>query len=1432
LNAIKALPVNKKKSKAIEKKSNPPPNPQSPRLGFPIVGIGASAGGLEAVRELLSNLPDNTGMAFVLIQHLDPSHESMTQEILSRTTKMQVCEVQDGMRSEPNHVYVIPPNHGMAISDGVLTLVPRTLVRSQPKTIDFFFQSLAQDQKARAIGVVLSGTASDGTEGVRAIKAEGGFTIAQDPKDAKYDSMPRSAIESGSIDLIVQMDQLAQELVRIAAHPYIATNGGLPSHGRDIGEKEDGGTKQLPLPPDDILRKIFATLRTHSQIDFSNYKPTTLNRRIERRMVVRKTESLADYAKYLRDHPEEVKALFADLLIHVTDFFRDPEAFKALKENVFPNLERKKGDHAPIRVWVPGCSSGEEVYSLAMMLVEFFGDTMPKSPIQIFATDISEQAIQKARQGVYSENIQRSVSKERLSRFFDKVEGGYKINKAVRDLCLFSKHDVTRDPPFAKLDLISCRNVLIYFSSLLQKRVIPIFHYALKPKGVLFLGKSEHPSGCAKMFSLEDKAYKIFSKVDIPTPISQSFPLSHYLPDRKEEIVIKAPARDKVIPDYQKDADQITQVKYSPPGVIVTSELEILQFRGKTAAYLEPAEGSPNVNLLKMAKLELQASLRLTAHAALKQNKSVRKEGIPLNIDGRPKLVNIEVVPTNPHASPKDRKLLIFFETTAAEKPKDQTRGKARSPKGLNKGVKEELNHRIKQLEQENTDLRQYQQSSSEEFEATKEELTSANEELQSTNEEFQSTNEELETAKEELQSSNEELTTVNDELNVRNTELTFLGSDLNNLLVSSEIPILIIGSDRCIRRFTPKAEKTFRLIPSDVGRPIGDLKVSFDLDLDRMVSEVIECLTPLAKEVQDSEGRWMRIQIKPYRTTENKIDGAVIAVLDIDSLKLRLNASDIALKYALSVADAVQLPLVVLGEDLCLKSANLSFFEYFQSSHKSMGTDFFEFLGLSPFQLPKLREALNRSLISDRTSQKFEVDEEFPKIGYRALLVSAKKVRLAETDSEAILVALSDITERKKIEKELAQMLKREKVARVDAEKGNQAKDLFLAMLSHELRTPLTSILSWSQLLRMGKLSGEKANQAASIIESSAKAQGQLISDLLDVSRIIMGKLPMELRDVDPATVIQSALETTRPLAEEKSIEFKTEFNTTVGTVSADPDRLQQVIWNLITNAVKFSAKQSVIEVRLNSVKVDSKDFAEIKVIDSGKGIPKEFLPHIFERFSQAENTRTRTYGGLGLGLAIVRNLIELQGGNVRAESEGNGRGATFTVTIPLATSATRPEAEHVSARHKSPLLRSASENVESLKLGGLRILIVDDEENTREAFSILLKSFDGDVRAASSVSEALIIFREFKPQILVSDIGMPGEDGYSLIQKIRALGSDAGGNVPAIALTAYASGSDVERAYSAGFQEHLSKPVEASDLCRAIIQLVGTENSAVAPR
>jgi two-component system, chemotaxis family, CheB/CheR fusion protein len=820
-------------------------------------------------------------MAFVLVQHLAPKHESALTELLGRATEIPVTEVKDGMAVAPDRVYVIPPNATMAILDGRLRLMPRTTTQKH-LPIDSFLHSLAEECGSKAIGVILSGTASDGTLGMKAIKTEGGITFAQDEQSARYADMPRHAIAGGCVDFVLPPQGIARELIRIAQHPYIQQ-----AHAVETSESAGKGENEL--------KKILILLRTATGVDFTDYKQSTIQRRINRRMMLHKTKDLRDYLKYLRENPPEVKRLYHDILIHVTGFFRDPEAFEALKTKVFRKLLKNRPAGLQLRVWVPGCSTGEEAYSIAICLLECFGNGANSVDIQIFATDISETALEKARAGIYTESIAADVSPERLRRFFVKAPRAYQISKSIRDICVFARQDIIKDPPFSGLDLISCRNLLIYLGTVLQKKVLPVIHYALKPNGYLLLGSSETLGSFADHFDQVDKKHKIYVKKFAPTRLGVDFSREDRAPE--EAAASKEREEPGASFDLQKEADRILLEKYVPAGVVVNADLEILNFRGRTGDYLEPAPGQASLSLTRMAREGLLVEVRQAIQKAKQEDAPVKKQAISIRRNGGPRDVDIEVVPIK-SPSPAERYFLVLFQEMAAARPEPSTAsGKgAASPRTRPRAVE----HQVIQLKEELAGTKANLQSIIEEQETTSEELKSVNEEILSSNEELQSTNEELETAKEELQSTNEELTTLNEELQNRNVELHVVNNDLLNLLASVNVPILMLGNDLRIRRATPLAEKMLNLIHTDVGRPVSDIKSNLNFpNLDQAISEAIDTVSVKEYDVQDQQGRWYSMRIRPYKTTDNKIDGAVITWFDVSTMKANLEGSEKALSEA-----------------------------------------------------------------------------------------------------------------------------------------------------------------------------------------------------------------------------------------------------------------------------------------------------------------------------------------------------------------------------------------------------------------------------------------------------------------------------------------------------------------------------------------------------
>jgi two-component system, chemotaxis family, CheB/CheR fusion protein len=841
------------------------------RTTFPIVAIGASAGGLEAFSNLLRALPPEPGLALVFIPHLDPKHESAMVELLSRTTRLPVSQAAEGTTVECNSVYVLPPNSDMTISDGILHLVQREAGRGQHMPVDTFFRSLAEDQTTNAVGVILSGTATDGTLGLLAIKNNGGITFAQDSGSAKYDGMPHSATSAGVVDFVLPPDLIAQELIRVQQRP-----------ATDKSKEKLNGNERL-------LKEVFRMLKNVSKVDFVDYKIATIRRRILRRMSINHVKEFGDYVKLLHRNPQEIEALYRDVLINVTSFFRNPEVFESLREVVYPKILANRSSSEPIRVWVPGCSTGEETYSHAISLVEMLSELRVEVPVQIFGTDLSDNAIQRARSGIYKETISNEVSEVRLRRFFHKANGGYQISKSIRDMCVFARQNVFSDPPFSRMDLISCRNVLIYLSPVLQKKIIPIFHYALKPNGFLLVGSTEGLLGAgSEIFDLVERRAKIYQKKPVPSPVTFGLTISAEGPREpgrerpgqaaKQEAPVKTPA------DVQREADRLLLTKYVPSAVVVNDDLEILQSRGRTNRYLELPTGRASLNLLKMARPGLLYELRSLIEKTRKSGIPASKEGVVLEDANGGAIVRVEVMPFRTPARDQQHFLVLFEEADrgeAAAHPKPASKAKADS-----KAISDSKDVQIAQLKQEIASTKEYLQSIIESQEATNEELQSANEEIQSGNEELQSTNEELQTSKEELESANEELNTVNEEIQNRNQQLAQLSNDLLNLLNSASFPIIMLGEDLHIRRYTPEAERVFGFSSEDVGKALTHLHLSLQLpQLERWMLDVMRDVTMRTERVQTSDGKFYKLRISPYRTLENKIEGVVLTLFDISDL-------------------------------------------------------------------------------------------------------------------------------------------------------------------------------------------------------------------------------------------------------------------------------------------------------------------------------------------------------------------------------------------------------------------------------------------------------------------------------------------------------------------------------------------------------------------
>ena len=874
----------------------PAPATVEPGARFPIVGVGASAGGLGAFEAFFSGMPAATdpGMAFVLVQHLAPDHKSILTDLVRRYTRMQVFEVQDGMVVQPNCAYIIPPNRDMAFLNGTLQLLEPAAPRGQRLPIDFFFRSLALDQHERAIGIVLSGTGSDGTLGARAIKGEGGMVMAQNPASTEYDGMPRSALATGLVDYELPPAEMPAQLIAYASHAF-----GKPSRPATAPE----------LKVENAAKKIFVLLRSQTGHDFSQYKPSTVHRRIHRRMAVHQIGSIDDYVKYLRQTPAEVEALFRDLLIGVTHFFRDPEAFRVVEERVIPILFAGKAPGSVIRVWTPGCSTGEEAYSLAILLAERQESMKQSFKIQVFATDIDSLAIATARAGRYPGSIAADLSPERLGRFFvPEPDGiGYRVHKGIRDLLVFSEQSVTKDPPFSKLDLISCRNLMIYLDGELQKRLMPVFHYALNPGGVLFLGTSETVGEFESFFAPLDRKAKVYQRIEGPHPAPRPATSVFLPPIPAAEAALPGAGDRKAVPakpPIRELTERALLEQVAPAAALVNGQGDILYLHGRTGMYLELAPGEAGVNnVLKMAREGLRPGLSLALHKAASAREVVRSPGLRVKTNGDFTTVNLTVRPVAPgSAGTLEAPLYLVILEEAPPAPPEPVL----SPGSLGA----DASARIEALEQELRVKGEFLQSANEELEAANEELKSSNEEMQSVNEELQSTNEELETSKEELQSVNEELATVNGELQTKVAGLSRANNDMNNLLAGTGVATIFVDHHLRILRYTPAATQIINLILTDLGRPVSHL-VSNLVGYDRLAADiqsVLDTLDPKEIEVQTAAGAWHTMRVLPYRTLENVVEGAVVTFEDITEIKRAAEAlrkANDLLRLAVVVRDA-----------------------------------------------------------------------------------------------------------------------------------------------------------------------------------------------------------------------------------------------------------------------------------------------------------------------------------------------------------------------------------------------------------------------------------------------------------------------------------------------------------------------------------------------
>jgi two-component system CheB/CheR fusion protein len=1205
-----------------------------------VVGIGASAGGLEAFEQFLRGLSPDTGFAYVLAQHLDPQHESLLAEILARATSIPVEFAKHGQRIERDHVYVMPRDAGLLVDGGKLSLDPAD-PRGNRQPINVFLKSLAEDQRENAVGIVLSGTGSDGALGIAAVRRNGGATFAQLPSDARYQSMPQAAIATGMVDRVLPVAEIA------------AAMAGLATHRREHpGESARGELEGL--------RELFDLLFTRAQHDFSQYKRSTILRRVHRRMASTSTTTLREYVALLGGDEGEVHRLKDDLMINVTSFFRDGAPFDVLERLVIPDIMQRDaaGD---VRAWVAGCSSGEEAYTIAMLLREQAERVPMPRKMQVFATDIDSSALAEARRGQYSNTVERQLSPERLARFFVRRGDSYAVTKDVRDLCLFTEHDLLRAPPFSRLDLVSCRNLLIYLEPHLQKRVIELFHYALRPGGYLLLGKAEVVGEREQLdlFDVVDKTARLFRRRPGERRPGVA---SHGSPSAARPPPQLAPLSRRSTPEVRSAADRswgILLEEYAPPSVVVDGSGEIRYYWGANlASYLPPQPGPPATNLMHLVRPELKVELAGVLHNAARHSHPVTHRDVALKVDGIARVLDLVVRPLPPSVEDPDELYLVIFRERHAAPPDTESTG-----------LEAPTLERYRQVEAELENARGRLQTTVDELESANEALHSSNEQLQSLNEELHSSNEELQTSQEELQSVNEELNTVNAELSKKVDELELLYGDLNNLFLSTRIATIFLDRNFRIARFTPEAVSIFRLADGDVGRPLADFAARFDAEgVEGEVQSVLQTLVSLERAVQMVEsGRWFLMRMNPYRTPSNVIAGVVISFVDITELK----AAEAALREA--VAE---------------------------------------------------RERAEQSLLD-----------------------------------------------------------------------ADRRKDEFLAVLSHELRNPLAPIRNSVHILEHSGKGSAAAERARDIIGRQVGHLARLVDDLLDVTRVARGKLQVQLHRVNLRDLVAHTADDHRTLFGARGVKLDVALPDQPLWVDGDSTRLAQVVGNLLQNAAKFTPSGGSVSLSLSAVDAA----VELRVKDTGSGIDAVMLPRLFQPFSQADATMDRRLGGLGLGLALVKGLVELHAGTVGARSGGRNSGSEFVVRLP------RAEAPAVT-RDATPVARPNAR----------RILVVEDNTDGAESLREVLAMDGHSVEVAHDGPRGLEKAREFVPELVVCDIGLPGLDGYEVARAIRKDSALRG--VFLIALTGYALPEDQRRASDAGFDTHLSKPTTVERIREAI--------------
>lgn len=1329
-------------------------------------------------------MPKQSGMAFVVILHLSPEHESNAAEILQRVTDMPVEQVQSATHIRADHVYVIPPGVDLTMVDGALIPAPREPAQGSPVTVDRFFRTLALVRGERSIAVIMSGTGSDGAIGLTSIKEQGGITMAQAPDDAAYDGMPTAAISTGMVDFVLPVVEMGPRLNEIWRNAQCITlpdavlaspGGGEPAH------------QAVAVEAEKALQEIMSLLRSYTRHDFGHYKRATVLRRLERRMQVNRLPDLPSYRDFLRQRKEEAAPLLQDMLISVTNFFRDPSAFETLERDVIAGLVAQKAPAEPLRAWVAGCATGEEAYSLSILLREQADAQSKLVDVQIFSTDIDERAIAMARRGTYADGIVEDVTPARLRQYFVHSHGQYRVSAAVREPVLFAVHNLLRDPPFSRLDLICCRNLLIYLDRAAQAHVLEMFRVALKPGGVLFLGTSESTEACGTLFSAIDKKNRIYQ-------VNPAYRASRHLP-----LIREAPlgqASGAVVPSIRKPArrsnaatfaelHQRALEQFSPPSVLVDADYNVLHLSNGVGRFMERPSGEPSNNLLNNVRPDIRIELRTALFKASQSGRSVETRTAQRPRDGKQFVLNIAVRPVHQDAGVSGLTLVVF----------DEVEESIHQPlEGFSSDVAR--TQLIGQLEEEARELKLHLQEVIEGSETSTEELKASNEELQAINEELRSATEELETSKEELQSMNEELVTVNFELKTKVEERGHINDDLQNLIASSEIATVFVDRGMRIKRYTPHASQLFNLIPSDLGRSLFDITSRLVYsELAQDAAAAFKELRARERHVSSSDGRKFLARILPYRTSDDKIEGAILNFFDITALRTaeeRVRVGEERLKVV--AATTRDFAIITTDAQGAIATWNVGAERIFGYPEAEVLAQPIAMIFTTEDQARGIPE---REMQTALTAGRAEDERWHRRKDGSRFFASGVMTPLDGIAGPGFAKIARDMTGTKQQELAQEHLLFKEKKASLSAQMANELKDKFLAVLSHELKQPLNLIQMNAELLIRLPAAAEHpvVHRIGDTIKRAVSSQNRIVNDLLDLSRIRTGKLRLNRVAVDVGEVA-------RLLTDAASQELAGKHVTMVLNAGADVVchgdrvRVEQILWNLLSNAMKFTPDGGQIHV---DVTTDT-DFARIIVSDTGCGIDPAQLSQVFGMFSQA-GAETQANPGLGIGLALVDELTRAHGGRVQAQSQGLGQGATFTVWLPL----------QGSLKAQAPArLRG------EVDLKGWRVLAVDDYVEGLLPFAEILRLEGAFVDVADSAKKALELLESNSYDLLISDLGMPEMDGYQLIAELRC--RPATRELKAIAMSGLGRRADARRALEAGFNAHVPKPAAVDDLKAAI--------------